>query len=111
MMASLKESRLLPLDAPEEFNEKHYLDYVDGKHRYDGVRSFIDALGNVENWLGAKVADQVREHSAGSLRFSTFIQFITSVIQENAYPLSKPVTPEKLDAVIDQNIKYLSPYL
>ena len=102
MMASLKESRLLPHDAPEEFNEKHYLDYVDGKPRYDGVRSFIDTLGNGENWLGAKVADQVREHSAGSLRYSTFIQFITSTIQENAYPLSHPVTPENLDAVIDQ---------
>ena len=102
MMASLKESHLLPHDAPEEFNEKHYLDYVDGKPRYDGVRSFIDALGNGENWLGAKVADQVREHSAGSLRYSTFIQFITSAIQENAYPLSNPVTPENLDAVIDQ---------
>ena len=38
MMASLKESRLLPLDAPEEFNEKHYLDYVDGKPRYEGMK-------------------------------------------------------------------------
>lgn len=102
MMASLKESRLLPHDAPEEFNEKHYLDYVDGKPRYDGVRSFIDALGNGENWLGAKVADQGREHPAGSLRHSTFIQFITSTIQKNAYPLSNPVTSENLNAVIDQ---------
>ena len=102
MIASLTESRLLPHDAPEAFNEKHYLDYVDGKPRYDGVRSFIDALGNGENWLGAKVADQIHEHSAGSLRNSTFIQFITSAIQENAYPLSGPVTPENLEAVIDQ---------
>ena len=102
MLASLKQSHLLPYDAPEEFNEKHYLDYVDGKPRYDGVRSFIDALGNGENWLGAKVADQVRETSAGSPRFSKFIQFITSAIQESAYPLSNPITPENLDAVIDQ---------
>lgn len=102
MIASFKESHLLPHDAPEEFNEKHYLDYVDGKPRYDGVRSFIDALGSDENWLGSKVADQVRDHSTGSLRHSSFIQFITSAIQENAYPLSDPITPENLEAAMDQ---------
>ncbi len=102
MIAFLKESHLLPLDAPEEFNEKHYLDYVDGKPRYDGVRSFIDALGSDENWLGAKVADQVRDHATGSLRHSSFIQFITSAIQENAYPLSVPITPENLEAAMDR---------
>jgi hypothetical protein len=67
MMASLKESHLLPNDAPDEFSEKHYLDYVDGKPRYDGVRSFIDALGNGENWLGSKIADQVRTTRPGAL--------------------------------------------
>ena len=102
MMVSLQESHLLPHDAPEEFNEKHYLEYVDGKARYDGVRSFIDALGNGDNWLGVKVADRVSNDATWSSDHSAFIQFITSTIQENAYPLSNPVTPQNLEAIIDQ---------
>ena len=41
LITSLQESNLHPQGAPEEFNHKHYLDYVDGKPRYDGVSSFI----------------------------------------------------------------------
>ena len=102
MMASLQQSHLLPHDAPEEFNEKHYLEYVDGKARYDGVRSFIDALGNGDNWLGVKVADRVSNDATWSSNHPAFIQFITSTIQEKAYPLSNPVTPQNLEAIIDQ---------
>jgi trehalose/maltose hydrolase-like predicted phosphorylase/beta-phosphoglucomutase-like phosphatase (HAD superfamily) len=102
MMASLKESHLLPNDAPDEFSEKHYLDYVDGKPRYDGVRSFIDALGNGENWLGTKIADQVRDNSTGSAHQSPFIQFVASTMQADAVSLSVSITSETLDKMIDQ---------
>jgi hypothetical protein len=37
LIISLQKSQLLPPDAPEEFSNKHYLDYVDGKPRYDGA--------------------------------------------------------------------------
>ncbi|MDX2441658.1 MAG: hypothetical protein QNK40_14045, partial [Desulfobacterales bacterium] len=36
LIASLQESDLLPQGAPRAFTEKHYLDCVDGKPRYDG---------------------------------------------------------------------------
>ena len=61
LLAALQESTLLPQGAPEEFNEKLYLDYVDGKPRYDGVRSFIDAFGPGDNCLAAKIADEAQK--------------------------------------------------
>ncbi|MBC2742747.1 MAG: HAD-IA family hydrolase [Desulfosarcina sp.] len=102
LIASLRESNLLPQGAPEEFNQKLYLDYVDGKPRYDGVRSFIDALGAGDDCLVAKIAGQVQGKSVGSMNASAFIQFITSRIKENTSPLSQAITPDKLDAIIDQ---------
>ena len=76
LIASLQESNLLPQGAPEEFTEKLYLDYVDGKPRYDGVRSFINALGTGDNCLVSKVIDEVQDKSTGSISTSGFIQFI-----------------------------------
>jgi trehalose/maltose hydrolase-like predicted phosphorylase/beta-phosphoglucomutase-like phosphatase (HAD superfamily) len=102
MMAALTESHLLLHDAPKEFSEKHYLDYVDGKPRYDGVRSFIDALGDGENWLGVKIADQVLGDSAGSTDHLTFIQFIASAVQADAHLLFNPITSENLEKMIAQ---------
>ncbi len=102
MMASLKQSHLLPHSAPEEFSEKHYLDYVDGKPRYDGVRSFIDALGDGENWLGAKMADQVRDGATGNTHPWTFIQFIASPLQSDAHLPFSLITPENIGKMIDQ---------
>jgi HAD superfamily hydrolase (TIGR01509 family) len=102
LIASLQESNLLPQDAPKEFNEKLYLDYVDGKPRYDGVSSFIDALGTGDDRLVAKVVYEVQDKSAGSMRSSAFIQFITSGIEENTSPMSQAITPDKLGELIDQ---------
>jgi len=102
LIASLQESNLLPQGAPEEFTETLYLDYVDGKPRYDGVRSFIDALGTGDNCLVSKVIDEVQDKSTGSISTSGFIQFITSRINENTYPLSQTITPDQMDAMINQ---------
>jgi HAD superfamily hydrolase (TIGR01509 family) len=102
LIASLQESNLLPQGAPQEFTEKLYLDYVDGKPRYDGVRSFIDALGTEADCLEAKVAEQVQAKSVDSMSSSAFIQFITSRNSEKTHPLSQTITPDRLDAMIDQ---------
>ena len=102
LIASLRESNLLPQGAPEEFTQKLYLDYVDGKPRYDGVRSFIEALGTGDDCLVAKIAGEVQDKSAGSMSASAFIQFITSRITKNTDPLSQTILPDKLDEKIDQ---------
>jgi HAD superfamily hydrolase (TIGR01509 family) len=94
LIASLQEGDLLPQGAPEEFNQKLYLDYVDGKPRYDGVRSFIDALGAGEDGLIAKVS--------GRMSGTAFIQFLTSKIKENPPSFSQTITPDRLDAMIDE---------
>ena len=104
LITSLQESNLLPIGAPEEFNEKHYLDYVDGKPRYDGVSSFIDALGADDDCLATKVAGQVQDKSAGNMSSSAFIQFITSRIKENTSPLSQAITLDELDALTEQRV-------
>ena len=87
LIASLQESDLLPQGAPQEFTEKLYLDYVDGKPRYDGVRSFIESLGSGDDCLEAKVADKVQANSA-------FIQFITARNSAKTQPLSQSITAE-----------------
>lgn len=102
MIVSLQKSNLLPHGAREEFSEKLYLDYVDGKPRYDGVRSFIDTLGSGNDCLTAKVADAVQDKSGADMSYPIFIQFITSKIKENTKPLSDNITPGKLNAMIDQ---------
>ncbi len=102
MIVSLRKSNLLPHDAPTEFNEKLYLDYVDGKPRYDGVRSLIDALGAHDDWLVDKVADAVQAQSTDRLRGSAFVRFITSPIKANTKPLSDEPTPDELDDSTDQ---------
>jgi len=102
MISSLQESNLLPQIAPEEFNEKHYLDYVDGKPRYDGVSSFIDALGASDDSLASKVAVRVQDKLAADMASSAFIQYITSRIKENTLPLSQTITIDELDALAEQ---------
>jgi len=102
LLTSLKKSNLLPQDAPEEFTEKLYLDYVDGKARYDGVRSFIDALGPDDDCLANKVAAEVQRRSAARIRSSAFIQFMASKSKEDTSPLPQTTTPDKLDVMIDQ---------
>ena len=103
LITSLQESDLLPQSAPEEFNEKHYLAYVDGKPRYDGVRSFIDALGAGDDSLVSKVAGKVLDKLPDNRRFSAFIQFMTSRIKENTPPLSQAITPDELDSLTEQH--------
>ncbi len=104
LITSLQESHLLPQGAPEEFNHKHYLDYVDGKPRYDGVSSFIDALGADDDCLATKVAGQVQDKSVGNMSSSAFIRFITSRIKENTSPLSQAITLDELDALTEQRV-------
>ena len=104
LITSLQESNLLPQGAPEEFNHKHYLDYVDGKPRYDGVSSFIDALGADDDCLATKVAGQMQDKSVGNMSSSAFIEFITSRIKENTLPLPKAITKDELDLLIEQRV-------
>jgi trehalose/maltose hydrolase-like predicted phosphorylase/beta-phosphoglucomutase-like phosphatase (HAD superfamily) len=104
LITSLQESNLLPQGAPEEFNHKHYLDYVDGKPRYDGVSSFIDALGADDDCLATKVAGQVQDKSVGNMSSSAFIEFITSRIKENTSPLPKAITIDELDILTEQRV-------
>ena len=102
LIASLQESDLLPQGAPQEFTEKLYLDYVDGKPRYDGVRSFIESLGSGDDCLEAIVANKVQADSAASMSTSAFIQFITSRNTAKTQPLPQSITAEALDAMIGQ---------
>ncbi|MBT8351161.1 MAG: HAD-IA family hydrolase [Deltaproteobacteria bacterium] len=104
LIISLQQSKLLPQGAPEEFSEKHYLDYVDGKPRYDGVSSFIDALGAGDECLTAKVAGQVQGESTSNMSCSAFIQFLTSRIKENTSPLSQELTMDALDTLTEERV-------
>ncbi|MCP3954063.1 MAG: HAD-IA family hydrolase [Desulfobacterales bacterium] len=102
LIMALRESNLLPQGAPEEFTAEHYLDYVDGKPRYDGVRAYIDALGSDDDCLVAKVAGDVQKKPAGHTSSSAFIQFITSGIKENTSRLPQAITPEELNELTRQ---------
>ncbi len=102
LINSLRQNSLLPPDAPEEFSEKHYLDYVDGKPRYDGVSAFIEALGTGDDSLTAMVAGQAKDESAGIVSSSAFIQFITSKIEKDTLPLPQSTTLDDLEAMTAQ---------
>ena len=102
LIASLQGSDLLPQDAPKEFNENLYLKYVDGKPRYDGVRSFIEALGAGDDSIVAKVVAKVQNKLTSRFSFSAFIQFISTRNNEHTYPLLQTITPDTLGAMIDQ---------
>lgn len=104
LITSLQKSNLFPQGAPGEFNEMHYLDYVDGKPRYDGVSSFIEALEAGDDCIATKVAVQVQDDSAGKISSSAFIQFLTSRIKENTLPLSQTITIDELDALTEQRV-------
>ncbi len=102
LIGSLQKSNLLPPNAPKEFNEKHYLDYVDGKPRYDGVNAFIDALGAGDDCLANNVANQVRDKLASDVTSSAFIQFITSKTKDYTPPLSHTITSGELETLMEQ---------
>jgi trehalose/maltose hydrolase-like predicted phosphorylase/beta-phosphoglucomutase-like phosphatase (HAD superfamily) len=102
LITSLQKSNLLHQGAPSEFNEKHYLDYVDGKPRYDGVRSFIAALEAGDDCLANKFAAQLQDKLTGNVVSSAFIQYITSRIKENTSPFSPALTSDELDALAVQ---------
>ena len=100
LIVSLQESDLLPQGAPQEFTEKLYLDYVDGKPRYDGVRSFIEALGADDNSLVARVVEKARAKAPESLSTSNFVRFITSRMSAETQPLSQKITAAELDDLV-----------
>ena len=102
LINSLLKSSLLPKGAPKVFTEAHYLDYVDGKPRYDGVRSFLDALGAGDEGLVAEVAGAFQGETHGHAGASAFIEFITSRINDAVSPLPQTITPEALDGLISQ---------
>jgi len=102
LLTCLRESKLLPPGAPEEFSKKHYLDYVDGKPRYDGVRAFIDALGAGEDSLTTKVVGHFTDDSAGKRGSSAFMQFMTSNIKEIKASLPQAIGPDELRSMTAQ---------
>lgn len=105
MIHALQESDLLPQGAPTWFSEKHYLDYVDGKPRYDGVRSFIDALGTGSDSVGEKAAEALRNKATGNRRDLALFSFLASRIDEDVSLLSGTITPDVLAEMIDQKSK------
>jgi len=105
LITSLQKSNLLHQGAPSAFNEKHYLDYVDGKPRYDGVSSFIDALGTGDDCLANNFADQLQAKLTGNVVSSAIVQCLTSRIKESTSSLSPALTSRELEALAVQRAK------